>query len=296
MTRTLDAELALDAQAVLGEGPAWDKAQGQLLWVDITASRLHRYDPATGTDSALDTGSHIGAVVPHAEGGHLAALREGPARIDGAGRRTLLADLARPGIRMNDGTCAPDGAFWFGSMAYDKTPGAGTLYRLAPDGTVETKVPGVTISNGIAFTPGGERMYYVDTPTRRIDVFDIEPATQTPRHRRAFADLSARGGLPDGLTLDDDGCLWVALYKAGSLHRYTPDGTLDTVIRLPVHHPTSCAFGGFDGQTLFITSGQAPAGSPATPLDGGLFAVHPGVSGPPAIPYRPQSPSPAKGE
>lgn len=284
MTTTLHADLVLDARADLGEGPAWDTRDGCLLWVDIPRGRLHRFHPDSGVDEVHELGTMPGAVAPHADGGYVLAIERGFAQLRDDDM-VLLADLARPGLRMNDGTCAPDGAFWAGTMAVAKTPGAGTLYRLAPDGTVEIKLTEVTISNGLAFTPDGARLYYIDTPTLRVDLFDVTPGQDLLR-RRPFVEFPAGHGRPDGLTLDNDGCVWVALFREGAVHRYTPDGVLDLVVELPIRYPTSCAFGGPCGDTLFITSAQAPPDARGSRLDGGLFAIRPGVSGPAAFAYQ----------
>src|SRR5919201_2955997 len=166
------AELVLDARADLGEGPLWDARSGELLWVDIMAGLLHRYDPATGNDITLDVGQPVGCVVPRASGGWMLGLQAGFAAADG--RAELLAPLhsGRPDLRMNDGAVDSRGRFWAGTMQLDFEPGAGALYRLDPDGSLHTMLTGVTISNGIGWSPDDTLMYYVDTPTRRIDVFD----------------------------------------------------------------------------------------------------------------------------
>jgi sugar lactone lactonase YvrE len=279
-----DVRLVLDARAALGEGPRWDARDGRLLWVDIDSGLLHRFDPRAGTDETLEVGTEIGVAVPHQDGGYLAAVRDGFATVGQDGTTTLVADVGAPGLRMNDGICAPDGSFWAGTMAFDRTPGAGSLYRLSPEGTVSVALTGVTISNGLAFSPDGGTLYYVDTPTRRVDVFDVDGARLF--RRRTLAVLS--DGRPDGLALDHEGGIWVAAFRGGAIHRYAPDGTLDAKIELPVACPTSCAFGDEDGGTLYVTTATPPDGVARSPYDGALFAFRPGVTGPAALPYRPQ--------
>nr|WP_042187479.1 SMP-30/gluconolactonase/LRE family protein [Kibdelosporangium sp. MJ126-NF4]CEL18121.1 Gluconolactonase [Kibdelosporangium sp. MJ126-NF4]CTQ90650.1 Gluconolactonase (EC 3.1.1.17) [Kibdelosporangium sp. MJ126-NF4] len=288
MTRTLTAELAIDVQAELGEGPAWDNRDGRLLWVDIHQGLFHRYDPLSGDNTTRGLGTPIGGVVPHADGGYVAATGTGFDWLRPDGSIVPLAAVAGDGMRMNDGACAPDGAFWSGSMALDRRPGAGTLYRLGTDGVASPRLTGLTISNGIAFTPDGTCCYFIDTPTMRIDVCALDSPDQSVTSRRPFVRIPEGTGRPDGLALDDEGCVWVAMVRAGRIHRYTPAGVLDTVVTVPVAWTTSCAFGGADGRTLFITTASTLQGvSSPDEGAGGVFAVDAGVSGPAALSYRP---------
>lgn len=281
--RHLRAEPVLEAGALLGEGAAWDSQRQRLVWVDILAGRLHLFDPATGDDAQIEVGQHLGAAVPRAAGGFTVAVRDGFARLGEDGGLAMLADLSVPGVRMNDGKCAPDGAFWAGTMAYDETPGAGTLYRLDPGGEVRVALAGVTISNGMAWAPGGRQLYYVDTPTRRVDLFDVSP-DQTLSGRRPAVALPEGPGVPDGMAMDDDGCLWVALWGGGAVHRYRPDGELDTVVDVGTSQVTSCCFGGPRGDELYITTAREGLTGGGDGLAGALFCCRPGQTGPPATP------------
>ncbi|MEU6701764.1 SMP-30/gluconolactonase/LRE family protein [Pseudonocardia sp. NPDC046786] len=285
MTRTLAAELVLDAHAELGEGPAWDPRTGHLLWVDVCAGLVHRYDPVTETDEHINVGTAVSAVLPSGATELALALRTGIAVRDADGAVGMLADLEVPGVRLNDGTVGPDGALWVGSMADPPVPGAGRLYRVASDGATETVLDLVTVSNGLAFTPDGTRLYYTDTPTLRVDLFDVDPdgvGAGRLLNRRVVVDVG-QAGRPDGLAMDDTGCLWVALSGGSAVHRYTPDGRLDTVLPLPVTKVTSCAFGD-DGGTLYVTTAQGPQ---AQPHAGGIFAVRPGCRGMPVPLFEP---------
>jgi len=287
MVRQLHAELLLDARAELAEGPVWDARDDRLLWVDIHAGLVHRLDVESGVDHLMRLGSDVGAVVPRTQGGYLAAVRDGFVAVTEDGMVLPVATTGGPGLRMNDGKCAPDGAFWAGTMADDLTPGAGALYRLAVDGSVTIRLRGVTISNGLGFTEDG-LLYYVDTALRRIDVFDVDSATQMLSNRRPFWQFPEADGSPDGMALDSDGCVWVALWGGSAVHRYTPTGVLDTVIKVPAAHVTSCTFGGAAGDELFITSarsGLTDAQLDAQPLAGALFRCRPGVTGPAATPF-----------
>ncbi|MCM3885590.1 SMP-30/gluconolactonase/LRE family protein [Frankia sp. R82] len=191
---------------------------------------------------------------------------------------------AARGLRMNDGGCDPDGRFYCGSMAYDETPGAGSLHRLDPDATTTVVLGGVTISNGLAWSPDGTRAYYVDTPTSRIDVFDYDPAGGLTG-RRPFAVVPQGPGQPDGLAVDADGGVWTALWGGGAVCRFTGSGSLDQVIELPVPRTTACAFGGPDLGTLYVTTSRLATDTDRHPGAGAIFAIDAGVRGLPALPF-----------
>jgi sugar lactone lactonase YvrE len=181
---------------------------------------------------------------------------------------------------MNEGGCDPDGRFWCGSMAYDQAPGAAALYRLDPDGSVHTALEGVTVSNGLDWSPDGSRAFYNDTATHRISVFDYDHLTGLTA-RRTFAEVvdGDDPGNPDGLTVDADGGVWTALFGSGVVHRYSPDGYLDAVVEVPARQVTACTFGGADLDELFVTTSWEGLGPDDEPLAGSLFRVVPGVSG-----------------
>ncbi|MEU9993843.1 SMP-30/gluconolactonase/LRE family protein [Streptomyces sp. NPDC050848] len=278
------AELAVAVreQAALGEGPTWDAAARRLIWVDILGSRVHTYAPETGRRTVMATEQHVGAAKPRAGGGLVLNLRDGVGSYDTDGSFSWLLRDPVPGRRGNDAAVAPDGALWAGTMRYDEAPGGGTLVRLAPDGTAREALPSVTVSNGIGWSPDGSLLYYVDSPTRRIDVCpaDRELATR----RRPFATIEAGAGVPDGLTVDADGCVWVALWDGAQLRRYTPNGALDRVVPLPVRRPTACAFGGPDLRDLYITTARTGLHRPH-PLSGSLLVLRDAGRGLPSVPF-----------
>ncbi|HET9078250.1 MAG TPA: SMP-30/gluconolactonase/LRE family protein [Acidimicrobiales bacterium] len=279
------ADVVAAGRALLGEGPAWDARCRRLLWVDIPAGVVHLLDPSTGDDRRLQVGQPVGAVVPDRDGGWAVAVRDGFGRLDDQGGFELVHDLSRPGLRMNDGKCSPDGAFWAGTMAEDARSAVGVLYRMPPAwGRPEPVLDGLTISNGLSWSPDGRSMYFIDTPTRRIDVFDVEPGGAALGNRRPLVEVPAGAGNPDGMTIDEEGCIWVALAHAGRVQRYRPDGTPDLVVEVPVPQVTSCCFGGDRGDVLYMTSGRRGA-APSDPLAGAVFGCHPGVGGPPAGAY-----------
>ncbi|MEU5768043.1 SMP-30/gluconolactonase/LRE family protein [Streptomyces asoensis] len=264
-------EVAVRAEAVLGEGPTWDAAAGRLLWLDILGSRLHGYDPSTGRRTVRTTHQHVGAAKPRAGGGLVLNLRDGVGLLDPDGTFRWLRHEPVPGRRANDAAVAPDGSLWAGTMRYDEAPGGGTLSRLTGDGGCEVVFDDVAVSNGTGWSPDGTRMYYIDSPTRRIDVLDHAPDGRVGG-RRPFVTIEDGAGFPDGLTVDADGCVWVALWDGGAVRRYTPAGELDLVVPLPVPRVTACAFGGADLSDLYITTARVGLTSPH-PLAGSLLVI-----------------------
>ena len=216
----------------LGEGPVWDDRQGVLIWVDIWAGEVHSYEPASGRDTAIGVGQPVGAAVPRRSGGLVLAVRDGFAFLDPDGRLTSVAEVeaANPGNRMNDGKCDRHGRFWAGTMAGDARPGAGALYRLDPDLSVTKVLDGVTVSNGLAWSLDDRTMYYIDTPTQRVDAFDYDLASGTIENRRPLIEIPEEAGSPDGMTIDAEGFLWVALFGGRAVRRYSPDGRLERVV------------------------------------------------------------------
>ena len=285
------AEPVLRASARLGEGPRWDAAAARLLWVDIDAGELHVYDPARQADHAVACGAKVGCAAPWAGDVVLVALAGGLARVDLAtGDVEPLAALpgARPGRRSNDGACDPHGRFWVGTMAEDQAPGEGALHRYDPDGALHTVLTGLTLPNGLGWDPTGRRMHFIDSPSGRIDVLDLDPATGAVLDRRPWAAIPEGDGIPDGLALDDEGGVWVALYGAGEVRRFAPDGRAVARVQVPAQQVTACCFGGPGGRRLFITTateGMSDEERASRPLDGALFALDVGVSGPPARPF-----------
>lgn len=281
----LDAELVVDARARLAEGPLWDTSARELVWVDILGRRVHRFRPSDGRASYVATPSPVGAVGLRASGGLVLALEDGLYLSDAGDERPHLlvrpADQA-PGLRFNDGKVDPLGRFWAGTMAYDARPGAGALYRLDPDARLSQVLDGVTISNGLGWSPDQRLCYFADTATQAVDRFDFHAESGAISGRRAFVDIPTHDGAPDGLTVDVEGAVWVALWGGGEVRRYRSDGALDVVVRLPVEQVSSCAFGGDDLADLYITTASEGLDHEARsrqPLAGGIFRCRPGVTG-----------------
>jgi sugar lactone lactonase YvrE len=274
------AELVLDARADLGEGPLWDVPRGELLWVDVMAGLVHRFDPESGTDRSYDVGQPVSAIVARTGGGHVLALRDGFALWDGESATVIApVESSRREIRMNDGACDSRGRFWAGTMHVDYRRGEGALYRLDESQTAEVILSGVTISNGIAWSPDDTTMYYVDTPTQAIDAFDFDAATGVISDRRRLVEIDPEAGSPDGLVVDSEGCIWVALWDGWAVRRYDPDGKHLGTVAVPVARVTKPAFGGPDLTDLFITTASPEKANPSQPYAGGVFHTRPGVRG-----------------
>ncbi|MGY4856882.1 SMP-30/gluconolactonase/LRE family protein [Cryobacterium sp. AP23] len=278
------AEQLTDPITFHGEGPVYSATWGGLRLVDLFAGDVL----ALAADGAV-TRRHVDAIAaalrPRVGGGAVIAGERGFILEDPDGTLTRLPEVwADPTVRMNDGGTAPDGSFYCGSMAYDQRTGAGSLYRLAADGSVGLTMTGVTISNGLEWSPDGSLAYYNDTPTGRIGVFDWTPEAGLTG-LRTFAEIPEADGYPDGLTVDSAGGVWVALYAGGAVRRYSPEGTLDEVIEVDAGRVTACTFGGDDLRQLFITTSREDLAPGEDPLAGSIFTAMPGVAGLPAKPF-----------
>src|SRR6185437_4261492 len=248
------AEMLTKPLAHHGEGPVWVARDTSLYWVDMLAGDVLQLD-GEGQVSRHHVGSVAAALRPRASGGLVVAVERGFALVEHDWTmRELPEAFADVSVRMNDGGCDPQGRFYCGTMAYDAAPGAGTLFRLDPDESVHVVLDGVTVSNGLAWSPDGATVYYVDSATQRIDAFDFDAGSVAFQHRRTVVQIDPDLGSPDGLTVDGEGGLWVALWDGAAVHRYSPDGRLAEVIELPTPRVSACTFGGERLDQLFITT------------------------------------------
>lgn len=266
-----------------GEGPYWDRVGERMLVVDMLAGAVVDLS-SLESPARYDVGSPVAAVIRRrTDGGFIVATEHGFSLFDErfAVERRLPDVLDDPAIRLNEGGCDPQGRFYIGGMAYDETPGAACVYRLEADGTVTVALPGVTISNGLQWSLDGSLAYYIDTPTRRIDVFDFDGSDGSFHGRRPLVEFGDDvAGSPDGMTIDAEGGLWVALWGGGAVRRYDSAGALTEVVDAPgVSHTSAAAFGGPDLDTLYITSSRQHLADDAEPQAGAVFAVRPGVRG-----------------
>jgi sugar lactone lactonase YvrE len=284
--RIIAAECALRTSAVLGEGPVWDAATQRLWWVDIERRELHSFDPANAGDRHWTFEHRIGFAVPSVRGDWIVGTQRGLARF--APETCTLTPLADPEShlpenRFNDAKCDPAGRLWAGTMAVSEAPELGHLYRIDPPAVVTRMLDRVSISNGLAWSPDGQTMYYIDSPTRRVDAFDFDPSTGAIANRRTAIQLT--DGFPDGMCSDAAGNLWVALWDGWSVACFDPHtGRQLAKIEVPVAAVTSCCFGGPAWDQLYITTASRDlnaTGHLQQPLAGSLFVARPGVPGTP---------------
>lgn len=260
----------------LGEGPCWEAASQTLHWVDIPAGRVHSLG-ADGRHSFQDVGMLVGAVAPRASGGLVIAADNGFYSLDPQTGEVAELALApgQPRTRMNDGKCDREGRFYAGTMARDESPGRGSFYRLDTDRSVTELYSGIGISNGLGWSPDDTLMYYIDSYDYRVDVLDYDPATGQLGERRPFVGRLGSGqAVPDGLAVDAEGGVWVAVWGGGVIQRYDAAGMLTAVVRVPASFVTSCAFGGAELDQLYVTSAAGPGRS-----GGALFTCPAGVKG-----------------
>ena len=262
-----------------GEGPFWDAAQDRLLLVDMLAGAVVEVDADGGT-RRHEVGGVAAALRARRGGGYVLATEDRFVllRPDLTQERALPPVFTDPRIRMNDGGCDPQGRFYCGTMAYDETPGAATLYRLDPSGDVAVVLRDLTISNGLQWDAAGDTVFYSDTPTDRVDRFRFDPVSGAFSDRRPYAAITG-GGHPDGLAIDEEDGVWVALWGGGAVHRYDAAGRLDLVVDLPVTNVTACAFGGPERATLFITTSRQGVDPAEEPDAGAVFRFEAGVRG-----------------
>lgn len=252
MTTTFN--VAFDVKNALGESPLWDRRIGRLIWVDIRAGKLWSGGVDGSARVLAEVDGDLAAVALAADGNYLLAVDQDLVLLDPASSTTgAPVRLAADGTRCNDGAVDAAGRFWIGSMAHDHGPGRASLWCVS-DGGADEVLAGVGISNGIDWSGDRRRMYWTDTLTRRIDVFDFDVDSGTASNRRPFVEIVDTDGYPDGLTVDEDDRIWVAIWNGAAIRCYDADGTMVHDLDLPVRWPTSCAFGGDGFDTLFVTS------------------------------------------
>ncbi len=278
----VDVVRVLPVANKLGEGPLWNQRDDALYWVDIEGDCFHRYFPKTGIRETFQIGQPIGCLAFRVNGGLLMGLRDGIGFWDWDTQSiNIIAnpEAGRKGARFNDGRVDRKGRFWIGTLGEDA---GSSLYRFDPDGSIHTMETGITISNGIGWSPDGQTMYYTDSPLRMIYAYDFDPASGLIKNRRPFVQIPEGEGFPDGLCVDSEGFVWSAHWDGWRITRYDPDGKPERVIPLPVQRPTSCAFGGPELKQLYITSawtGLSEADRKEQPLAGDLLRIQTDVAG-----------------
>ncbi len=257
-----------------GEGLMWDSRASSLRWVDMLKGDILSLS-AEGVIDRMHVGNVVAAIRPRSAGGLVAALERGFAIIEDDGEISRDPDLwADEDVRMNDGGCDPQGRFYCGSMSYAETPGRGVLYRLDPDKSASIVLRGLGISNGLSCSAAGDEAIYVDSLTQRIDVLEFNGDEGTFGSRRPLAFVDKDNGMPDGITLDVEDGVWVALWGGGAVHRYASGGVLDSVVSFPARNVTSCAL--VDGFLYVTTSAKDDRDNPRA---GALFRAPVGIEG-----------------
>jgi sugar lactone lactonase YvrE len=280
-------ECVADVHAVLGEGPVWAARESALYWVDIKGRKIFRID-AEGGRREWTTPYRVGSLAPRAGGGFIGGTDQGIAEIDlDAGRFDILHNPEEhlPDNRFNDGKVDRSGRFWAGTMDDTEKDSTGTLYRIAGDLTATAIDAGYKVTNGPAFSPAGDTMYHNDSARQVTYAFDLD-ADGKASNRRTFATYA--DGYPDGMTIDTEGCLWIAFWDGWCVRRYSPSGECIAKLDVPVSKPTSCAFGGTALDQLYITSasiGLDERDLAGQPQAGGLFVAAPGVTGLAELPF-----------
>ncbi|KMY43204.1 SMP-30/gluconolaconase/LRE domain protein [Bacillus sp. FJAT-27916] len=283
-------ELLVDENAILGEGPTWDEKAQSLYWLDIMGKQLHIFEYAKGSNRTIELEQMPGTIVPRKSGGAVIALQNGFYFMNlETGQLEPITDPEShlPHNRFNDGKCDPKGRFWAGTIHLEGKEHTCALYCLDTNLEVDRKISEVTNSNGLAWSPDESTFYFIDTPTLKVVAYDYDAKTGSITNPRNIIAFPEDEGFPDGMTIDEEGMLWIAHYSGSKVSRWDPNnGQQLTTISVPAKHVTSCTFGGPDLDELYITTAkQDDTDMNEFPHAGGLFRIKPGVKGMPAVPF-----------
>ncbi len=284
--KTDDVELVIDTKSDLGEGAIWNHKTGELLWINISAKILNFYNEDLRNNKEMLTGQIIGTVVPAESGQVIVALKNGIYSLDpetGTKKLIVNPEDTIQGNRFNDGKCDPAGRFWAGTMNMNGEKEKGALYRLDKDSSIHKMIENVSISNGIVWNAKNGKMYYIDTPTQKVMSYSYNNETGEISNRQVAVEVPAEMGAPDGMTIDSEGNIWVALWGGSAVGCWNPEiGELLRTIKVPAKNVTSCAFGGPGLETLYITTarqGTTKEELEKFPHAGGLFKTRTGAKG-----------------
>ncbi|MEX0289851.1 MAG: SMP-30/gluconolactonase/LRE family protein [Flavobacteriaceae bacterium] len=287
------AEPVWNAKAQLGEGPVWDPQRQMLFWVDIEGCKLHSHQPETISNQEWSFNEMVGAAVPTTDGFMLLAMESGLARFSPESGELLYLNVlenSNPKIRFNDGKCDPVGNFWIGTMHKEFLPESGNLYKVDPDYNTSPEIEKTTISNGMAWSTDHRFFYYIDTPSYKVVSFDYNQSYASISNKKVLFRIPKSFGAPDGMTIDNDGMLWIAHWGGSCVRRWNPqNGKVLQEVIVDAPHVTSCCFGGKDFNKLYITTARSGLDSErlgASPLSGALFCVTTQTTGPPAFAFK----------
>lgn len=282
----MSATIEYKANALLGEGAFWNYQTQELYWIDIEGKKFHQYKPSTKINKTIDLPSKIGTVVPYTATTAIVALEDGIYRVNlNTHEREAISEVEKEMNfnRFNDGKCDPNGNFWVGSMHLEESKPLGNVYKITEEGLTIKMIDSVTISNGIVWTKDASTMYYIDTPSGKIQAFDYDKITATISNERTVVIVSPDDGFPDGMAIDEEDMLWVGLWNGNAIARYNPEtGELIAKIEVPAHNVTACAFGGAFLDKLYITTASIDMTDKEKekyPDAGSVFVVKPGVKG-----------------
>jgi len=283
---TAAAELAVSTEALLGEGPVWSSQDNALFWTDIEGRTFNRYRPGSSQSLvSIPLDDRLCAFCLMADGRFLCAFSKDIAIMNAEGcivDRLHTVESDKADNRFNDGKCDPQGRFWVGTMNMSGAENQGSLYRIDPDGSLHHMLDGLTISNGLGWSPDASTFYLTDSPRGEINAFDFDPELGAISNRRIFAKVDPDCGYPDGLTIDSQGCIWSAHWDGARITRYRPTGGIDLTLSVPVPRPTSVSLGGPDLKMLYITSARTGLDGDAlarAPLSGSVFSASVDVAG-----------------
>jgi sugar lactone lactonase YvrE len=293
---TCEVELVVNLKSSIGEGPVWDADSGTIYWVDLLGNVIHALDCASGKVSSMDVGQNTGCVALREKGGLVAALQHGFYFVDMADRSMLKIgdpDAHRPENRFNDGKCDCAGRLWAGTMSkkldsgYGDSGPEGSVYCLEPDRSISRKIELVTISNGLGWSPDNRVFYYIDSPTKTVVAYDFDPERGSISGKRVVVSLpEGFVGMPDGMCVDSEGMLWIALWGGSAVVRWDPKtGKMLERLAVPALNVSSCTFGGEALDELIITTARLGTDTAAYPEAGGVFKAKPGVKGLPTCRY-----------
>lgn len=279
-------ELAYKIEAQLGEGAFWNHRTQELYWIDIEGKQLHIFNPKKNVNASYAMPSRIGTVVPTTNGKSLVALQDGIYLFDKITNETTLFSSIESDIptnRFNDGKCDPAGSLWAGTMRMDESKPAAKLYSIESNGSFKERLDNITISNGIVWSKDTKTMYYIDTPTKKIRAFDYDVQTGNISNERVAVHVAEELGFPDGMAIDENDNLWVGMWNGNAVVQFDPKtGKVLQKIEVPAHNVTSCAFGGNDLSTLYITTARVDMTKEELklyPNAGSIFSVKAGVKG-----------------